>query len=65
MTDFEIDIDSFYKIVAVLHAIDEGKGVDTGAPRDMWVTLNGVEYHMEVSRSINRINLPAASDTRQ
>lgn len=65
MTDFEADMDSFYKIAAALRAIDEGKGVDTGAPCDIWITLNGVEYHLELKRSINRINLPAASKARQ
>lgn len=65
MTDFETDMDSFYKIVAALRQIDEGKGVDTGAPGDIWMTLNGVEYFLELKRSINRINLPAASETRQ
>jgi len=46
------DMDDFAKIKSALQSIaDHGTSVDTGAPRDLWVTIGGTEYLIEVSHS--------------
>ena len=64
MTDFETDIDAFQRIRDALKPISQTP-IDTGMPRDMWLSINGVEYHVEISRSIARINDTPPTNTPQ
>jgi hypothetical protein len=57
MADLGTDLDSFYKLRDALAPLAEGRGIDTAAPRDLWIVINGVEYKLEMSRSIAPINM--------
>ena len=64
MTDFEIDMDTFSKVREALRPLDEGKGIDSSSPRDLWMKVNGVEYKVELTRSISPINMAPASPAK-